>query len=281
VEEPVLGQFLVDAGKGRFHAWARRLLVPVGRKQEQACVQPVPAERGDVAFLFLVVALLLHRGANVGRLRPVAVDRDGDVSLLVQRQEALQGDPAHRFRKRVVVASGAHLPDALVRLLPAGTHLVAQADEEAAVPGVELVLPPHKFVGRADELPVRVELELVVRAVAHPHRRRLPVALQVRQRPLRQVGIAVHVVHDLQLRRGRPGGVQEPREEGPPLVFVAQLVQGPQRQGRVAEPAVAVVPVRSPPIASGREVVGAATMAPEGAKVMSFRVRALRTTASR
>ncbi len=37
----------------------------------------------------------------------------------------------------------------------------------------------------------------------------------------------------------------------------------------------------APPISSGSDVVGAATMAPDGAKVSSLRARALRTTASR
>ena len=39
--------------------------------------------------------------------------------------------------------------------------------------------------------------------------------------------------------------------------------------------------MRSPPICSGSEVVGAAAMAPDGAKTSSFKASALRTTASR
>ena len=65
-------------------------------------------------------------------------------------------------------------------------------------------MPAVVEVDRVHELAVDVELELPGRGVADPHRRRAPVAVQVAQLPLGQLGAPVDAVHDLQ-RASRAG----------------------------------------------------------------------------
>ena len=79
-----------------------------------------------------------------------------------------------------------------------------------------------------------------------------------------QHALATEPVHDLQLRRAARRGAQEPVAPRRCLVEIAGVHQRQQRQRRVAEPAEAIVPVADPPICSGSDVVGAATMPPVG-----------------
>ena len=101
-------------------------------------------------------------------------------------------------------------------------------------------------IDRVQRLAVDVELQLAGRAVADPHRARSPVALEMVEDLLVEVGRPVDAVHDLKRRRPFRGlldpGV-EPLQKRPRLVGEAQTEQRVHRERRVAYPGEPVVPV--------------------------------------
>ncbi len=101
---------------------------------------------------------------------------------------------------------------------------------------------------RVEHHPPHVVLALVVGAVADPHRARALVAGQVVERPLGNVALAPDAVHDLQ-RLLALGDVGHEVEEVVRLPVEAERVQPPEHEARVADPAVAVIPVA---LAAGR-----------------------------
>ena len=102
-------------------------------------------------------------------------------------------------------------------------------------------------VDRVDQLPVDVELELGGRLVAHAYGTRPTVTLQVVELLLLQVGAAVHAVHDPQpvdlARLHLAEAVGQPLHELLGRVVESEQEQRVEREGRVADPRVAVVPV--------------------------------------
>ena len=108
-----------------------------------------------------------------------------------------------------------------------------------------------ELVGGVDavqRLAVDVELQLVGGAVADPHRARAAVALPVVERLLDEVGGAVDAVHDVQRAAVAAGALPRP---GPaasaPNAAASSVNPRPSsaydREGGVADPGVAVVPV--------------------------------------
>ena len=102
-------------------------------------------------------------------------------------------------------------------------------------------------VDGVDQLAVDVELELVGGAVSDPHGRRAPVALEVVEHLLGELGAAVDGVHDLERARlvtdALAETVGQPVHEAGGLVGEAEPEQRVEGEGRVADPRVAVVPV--------------------------------------
>lgn len=94
--------------------------------------------------------------------------------------------------------------------------------------------------------------------------------------PLGRHPAAIHAVHDLELR-DRPGRrAEEPRPPRLGLFVVSGVEERIRRERGVAEPAVTVIQLRTPPMCSGRPRVGAAAIAPVGWKLSAFSVRRLR-----
>jgi hypothetical protein len=87
-----------------------------------------------------------------------------------------------------------------------------------------------------------VVLALVVGAVADPYGTGALVAAEVVEDVLVERALAVDAVHDLQLGI-TIGDVGDEVEEVVGLPVEAERVQAPERERRVADPAVAVVPV--------------------------------------
>jgi hypothetical protein len=65
----------------------------------------------------------------------------------------------------------------------------------------------------------------------------------VRQFALGQFALAIHVVQNLEARLRQPGRVQDPRDESLCFLGKAGINESAQRQRRIAQPAVPVVPV--------------------------------------
>ena len=136
----------------------------------------------------------------------------------------------------------ARLPDALVALAPDRHRRLDLAGGEL----VELVADPVERarvdVDRVEEGAVDVVLALGGGAVSDPHRLSAPVAAQVVERRLGQLLLAADPVHDLKLRIARADRLHEGHEVRR-LVVEAERVEGPEGEGGVADPGVAVVPV--------------------------------------
>ncbi len=106
--------------------------------------------------------------------------------------------------------------------------------DDAALPGP---------LERDHHLAEDVALTLVDGAVADPHRARAGIPRQVVELALDELAPAVDAVHDLHVlgvARDRP---QQPVAPQPGLLEVAAAEQRLERERRVAQPAVAVVPV--------------------------------------
>src|SRR6266516_2550571 len=198
--------------------------------------------------------------------RAPAGDVGGQTALAGDPDRALDRDPAHQPRVSVVPAAAARLPD------PSSgwsqwsiSHSVAGELHPAVV--------------------VDVELQLGRRLVADAHRRRAHVALQVPELLLGQVLAPVDAVHDLQRARLALGGVAEaplqPIHERAGLLGEPEPEQRVEREGSVAHPRVAVVPVACAAEPLRQAGGGAATIAPVGAYVSSLSVSAERCTISR
>ena len=105
--------------------------------------------------------------------------------------------------------------------------------------------PPARLrVDQSGLQQVAVDVELGLRrgVVADPDRARAAVAVQL-ERALWRALAAVEAVEDLQARVGQLRRVQQPPEERLGLARAAQLQERLEREGRVAHPAEAVVPV--------------------------------------
>lgn len=105
-------------------------------------------------------------------------------------------------------ASAARLPDAFVRLAPPADDGGAETDEGSGGHAVEPAAPLDIAPGRIDHLTVGIELHLIEGGIAHPHRGRPGVALEVIENRLRNARLAVDVIQDVKLGPGEPRRVQ-------------------------------------------------------------------------
>jgi hypothetical protein len=100
-------------------------------------------------------------------------------------------------------------------------------------------VPP---VGEIDEQAERIELELRRGAVADAHRAGAAIALEV-ELELGDPALPAHAVGDAQVPDVTGGRALDEAAEAVGLALVAQVREGAGREGRVAHPGVAVVPV--------------------------------------
>ena len=175
-----------------------------------------------------------------------ARERRRERALAGEADRAIDRHPAHHARVEELLPPAAHLPDALVGLAPVLAHPVDQPDDvhPRVVRDRRAVLVVQ--VHRVHQLAVDVELEVRVGGVADAHRARAHVALEVRQRLLGQLVAAVDAVHDLQRAVGLRAPAQRAiiqRMNAAASSRVAEPHEAVEREGRVADPRVAVVPV--------------------------------------
>ena len=140
----------------------------------------------------------------------------------------------------------AGLPDPLVGLAPGGGGAADLVGEHRPQPLRDVVALLGVHVDRVEHGAEHVVLALVEGAVADPHRARALVAAEVIERRLGEVHLALDPVHDLQRAVLAAGHVGDVLDEVVGLPVQTQRVQPPQREGGVAHPAVAVVPVAFP-----------------------------------
>src|SRR5207245_2912447 len=139
------------------------------------------------------VASSRRTAAMVLRTRATA----GDARARVRRH------PGHDLAEHEVLRLLARLPNAQVRLAPVRrgpVHEMLQHLPHAFGHGV--MAPPD--VDGVEQLAVDVELKLLGRAVAHAHRPRTAVPVEMLEHLLRQVAPATHAAPDLYVTRVGP-----------------------------------------------------------------------------
>ncbi len=137
----------------------------------------------------------------------------------------------------------AHLPDAMVGLAPAPFQIVEQGQLQP--PGIVADVQPV-LVGDVQDihdLAAGVDLELRIGAIADAHGPRTAMPRQPRQFVLLQIVAAIDAVHDVHRPWFATDRAHEPVAPLARLLAIAIGEQRVQREGGVAQPAVAVVPV--------------------------------------
>ena len=137
----------------------------------------------------------------------------------------------------------AHLPNALVWLAPDGFEMIEEGASDRPPPidkgQATLVSLEH----RVSDLAINVELELRGGRIANANRRCPVEPREPRYFPFREAPFTAKTVHDLQLIRAAGNRAQQPVAPIPCLLVITGTSQCKQGEGRVPEPAVAVVPV--------------------------------------
>ena len=165
---------------------------------------------------------------------------------LGQLGPAVQRHPAHDLARGEVLRLAAHLPDAAVGLAPVLDGLLDLLLEHRPQRLRNLLAGPGVQIHRVQHRTPDVVLHLVVGAVADPHRTGIVVSGQVMQLLLDQAALAANAIHHLKwmaLIVVRAGHVGDEREEVVGLAVQAQRVEAPERECRVSDPGVAVVPI--------------------------------------
>src|SRR5436309_2753096 len=175
---------------------------------------------------------------------PPAIGRfAGTAAPLQDLDRAVEGYPRHDFRMGKVLPRPAHLPDALVRLIPNPGEVLEQ-DRPHRVPvfvgGQAVAL---SMVERVENLAVDVELDLIYRGVADADGAGPFIPGQPWYLPLGESTLAAQPIHDLQLIRAAGDRAKQPVAPSPRLVVVPGIHQREQREGGVAQPAIPVIPV--------------------------------------
>ena len=155
----------------------------------------------------------------------------------------VERDPAHQLRRDVVLRLAARLPDPLVGLAPDLRRALGLRLDDRPQPPRQPLAAARVEQDRVEHRAEDVVLALVEGAVADPHRPRARVAGEVVARRLGQVAAAVDPVHDLQRAVLGRLDVGDELHELVGLPVEVEPVQRLQREGRVAHPGVAVVPV--------------------------------------
>jgi hypothetical protein len=146
-----------------------------------------------------------------------------------------------------VLGLAAGLPDPLVGLAPGLRRGVDLIRDDRPDRGRDLAVGLRVDVEGVHERAVDVVLALVEGAVPDPHRTGAAVPGEVVERRFGQVALAADAVHDLELVAVRETDVRDIAGEVLRLGVESEHVQAPEGEGRVADPAVAIVPVALTP----------------------------------
>ncbi len=220
--------------------------------EQDARVEVVRAERARVGAAPGVPGVaqqdVAQRVALGGPARTVAADR------AVQPHRTVERDPAVELGDDVVPLALAPLPDARVGLPPLPRRAVGQLAQERAGELVRRAERVAQHPGAVEHVAEHVELLLAPRRVADAHRGRAAMAGEVRELVLVQGALALDAEEDLDVvlvaaAHGRAG---DPLEVAQRLVAAGRGGERGRRHRRVAQPDVAVVPVRGPALLLGQ-----------------------------
>ena len=156
---------------------------------------------------------------------------------------AIERDPCHDLRRHVMRAIAAPLPDAVVRLVPYFRQMFEHLAFEVPGSVIQLQLGHPRLMKCVDQFAVDVELQLGMRGIADPDRLRALVTGQPARLPFEQAALAHDAVHDLHAGRRPRHRAQQPIVPARRFLGIARVHQRQQREGGVAQPAEAIIPV--------------------------------------
>ena len=134
-------------------------------------------------------------------------------------------------------------PDAFVGQAPDLLQMLEEsfADFAAAGRGGQAALA--RLAEHIGQLAIDIELQLLRRRVADAHGARIFIAGQMRQLDLVQPLFAHHAVHGLELLRRARDHAHQPMLPDIGFLGVTGIEEGQQREGRIPQPAIAIIPV--------------------------------------
>src|SRR5829696_5438035 len=242
VEQAVRVERLSDRVGGSDHPLVLVLDESGHRQAQQGRVElPAVEDLDEDAALAVIAAAFDGLSDLVPSSTPALLGRLPQAGL-GEVEGALQRNPAEDLRMGEVPGPGTPLPDAAVRLRPVLGGEVGDVDDEAPVVVVRLVAALTPVPTLLDQLSQHVELHLLGGLVPNADRLRLPVALQI-QVDLLLAALPADPVHDLQILGVAGGAALDEAPERIGLAVTAKVPHRAGRKGRVANPAVAVVPV--------------------------------------
>ena len=143
----------------------------------------------------------------------------------------------------VMARRPAHFPDTLVGFTPMRGDELGDGGEQAPILLVEMAAESLVHQREIQDLPVRIDLQLQIRAVAGAHWCAAFVAFEMIERLLFELQCAVDSVHRPHVRQRTCARAQQIIVEALRFAAVAEHRQCVQRERAVAHPAVAIVPV--------------------------------------
>src|SRR5919204_1322305 len=215
------------------------------RQPQETGVDLVGAVEAHEATALPAVALQQHVLPDLVTELPPSLDWPVLSVSLNRLHRAVDGEPSHDLRVDEVSRFRANLPEAVVGITPVRRD---ELDKLALQWPRPLGIDAGATSGAEEvhHLAVLVELELARRVVANAHRSgplvaAEPVELVFDQQPL--LRDAVQDLDVIGIAANRP---QQPVMPFPRLVRVSVFEQQLEDEGRIPEPAVAVVPISNP-----------------------------------
>jgi hypothetical protein len=183
--------------------------------------------------------------ANASRATvPTQLSRSAAVSPgVADADRPVQSEPAHQLGVDVVGGCGPPLPDPGVGFGPGGGDLIGQAGDDPPGLAIQGVAGVGEQPGGVDDRAVAVELMLASGGVADSDGSAVGEAGPSRELGLPWTGPSVDREQHRQAGPRQATGVEEPGEEGPRLLRLADAEERGDADRRVAGPRVAVVPV--------------------------------------
>src|SRR2546421_2846074 len=142
---------------------------------------------------------------NIGSNLVADATPAGEISLQVQllgrSNAAVKRDPAHDFGIDEMTWVTAHLPDAAVRFVPVGTHMLDQCAHHLPHGTIQRLTVPLKpslapiAMHVIEHFSEDIQLFLMRRPVSNAYRARTAIAVEMWQLPLLQVALSSNTVH--------------------------------------------------------------------------------------
>ena len=227
--------------------------------QQRAGVEVAPAETFGERLALIAPGFAQDPFPDdVGAPAPVT-DALGHLQRRRGLGQPVAGGPAHESGRGVDTAAGTQLPHAGVGLVVKAKSLFTHRFEVAEFGLAGTAKQPlvvERLRSAQHDVAVHVVLEMLLRLVAQPHRPLAAVARQVAQDRFGQLFLLADAVQRLDMAAARPHhNVVEPAQVVLHRADLGQAVERAHDKKRIAQPAVAVIPV-APAVRGFRDAGG-------------------------